>query len=104
MPLPPVPRPRVSRRGSRSLAGMFILHLAVGVAVAGIAVFALPTAAWAANVSTAFGFTGAPQTFVMPDGVTHLDLVLDGAKGGNASTLTVGGAGAEVSFGIDVTP
>ncbi len=51
-----------------------------------------------------FGFTGAPQTYVVPVGVTQLAVTAIGGRGGNNGTGASGGAGARVTTTLTVTP
>ncbi|MFF7183409.1 hypothetical protein [Streptomyces sp. NPDC008121] len=53
----------------------------------------------AAPVTETFTFTGAPQQFTVPAGVTSVSVVADGAQGGQD-----GGLGARVTSGLAVTP
>lgn len=50
-----------------------------------------------------FVYTGAPQLYVVPEGVTSITVEARGAQGGSVSTVT-GGTGAVVSATISVTP
>src|SRR5687767_14576669 len=50
-----------------------------------------------------FKFTGQPQTFVVPKGVTSLKVDVVGGSGGNAQTA-IGGKGGRVECIIPVTP
>lgn len=49
--------------------------------------------------TTTFDFTGATQTYTVPQGVTAVTIIADGAQGGNN-----GGLGAEITGTIAVTP
>jgi hypothetical protein len=53
-------------------------------------------------VTTIFNTTGGEQTFAVPDGVTSLDVVAVGGRGGNGQG--VGGFGAVATAGLAVTP
>jgi hypothetical protein len=80
------------------LSGLAVL------AAAGLGTLAGPThAVGAAPVVVSFTATGAPQTFVVPTGVTSIDFDLCGAQGGTVGTAE-GGGGAEVGGQLDVTP
>ena len=58
--------------------------------------------------SQAFAYSGGAQSFVVPAGVTTLNVTLYGAQGGtawyNGGISSVGGAGAKVTGSINVTP
>jgi gliding motility-associated-like protein len=61
------------------------------------------------SVTESFGFTGAVQTWVVPPGVTSIDVDAQGAQGGNGGPTTpggngIGGAGGRVQATLDVTP
>ncbi len=62
------------------------------------------------HVTAEFGYTGAPQSFTVPAGVTSLEVTAYGASGGSAtpndgSNLTgLGGRGAAVSAILEVQP
>jgi hypothetical protein len=60
-----------------------------------------PAASAQANSQT-FTYTGAEQTFTVPAGVTTVQALAVGARGGNASKP--GGAAAQVSGNLSVTP
>ncbi len=53
-----------------------------------------------------FNYTGGPQDFVVPDGVTEIDIKIWGAGGAGASVnhSTIGGAGGFVSGKLTVIP
>lgn len=57
----------------------------------------------ASAVQQTFQYTGAPQLYVVPDGVTSIVVTLRGAQGGSTSQ-GVGGKGAIVQATIAVTP
>jgi Glycine rich protein len=80
-------------------------HARRATALAALA--ALLTLAWAAAPAQAstqtFTYTGAEQTFKVPGGVTSIGVVAIGGAGGDA-TDSVGGAAAEVTGNITVTP
>jgi len=59
----------------------------------------LPTA----PAATTFAFTGAPQTYTVPAGVTKLRVTAGGAAGGTSSVNT-GGGGGVVYATLPVTP
>lgn len=55
--------------------------------------------------TTNIGYTGAPQNFVVPVGVTQVRISLTGASGGQATTIAnMAGGGATVYAYIDVVP
>lgn len=55
--------------------------------------------------TTNIGYTGAPQNFVVPAGVTQIRISLTGASGGQASAATnFAGGGANVYAYINVVP
>jgi glycine rich protein len=54
--------------------------------------------------SQTFAFTGAPQTFTVPDEVTSITIDAFGAEGGGSESGAVGGRGGKASATIAVTP
>lgn len=58
------------------------------------------------NPFATFGFTGAPQSFTVPLGITSITVVAKGAAGGPSDSpgVGVGGLGATVSATLSVTP
>ncbi|MFF4189834.1 hypothetical protein [Nonomuraea sp. NPDC001831] len=64
----------------------------------------VPTAAQAAQGSQTFSYTGAPQTFTVPEGVCELVVDAFGAAGGTAVYGSPGGRGGEVSGTVRVNP
>jgi hypothetical protein len=91
------------QRRTRTAATKSLLS---GALIASAAVVFSPTAALAAPPPVTVSFTpGAEQTFVVPAGVTALQVVASGGRGGaNASTNGLGGYGASVTATIGVTP
>lgn len=53
-----------------------------------------------------FNYTGASQTFVVPEGVTSIEIEASGAQGGGGGgpTTSAGGLGGRVTATISVTP
>ncbi len=104
-------RTRTARRAGGGLAG-FVL--------AGAAAVALPGAAGAAplpdnctsytpplaatRVTCEFDYTGAAQSFHVPDGVSELDVTAVGGHGGSNDEYGDGGAAATVTGTVDVDP
>lgn len=76
------------------------------LAVFGVAVLASAASAAAAVTTTVqYGFTGAAQTFVVPNGVTSIHILAAGARGGdNGNGSRSGGMGALVQADLPVTP
>ncbi len=64
----------------------------------------VPVTAHAQQVSRTFGYTGAPQTFTVPEGVCELTVDAFGAAGGDAFYGSPGGRGGEVIATVPVTP
>lgn len=66
------------------------------------------TLAWAVSpaqaTTTIFEFTGAEQTFRVPGGVHSIHVVAIGGSGGASELLVPGGAAAQVTGDISVTP
>ena len=58
-------------------------------------------AAPAAALGQAFSYTGGEQTYVVPEGVTQVHVVVDGASGGFVASVG-GGLGAEVSADLPI--
>lgn len=55
--------------------------------------------------SQSFEYTGSPQEFIVPEGVSEIRVTLNGASGGtNGAGNAQGGLGARVVSKIDVTP
>ena len=84
-----------------------ILRLSVAVAAVfglmGTAILVPAGSAGAAdgNQTFTFGYTGSPQTFTVPLGVTSIDVTLFGAQGAGAQG---GGLGGEATDTLSVTP
>ncbi|MBF9238082.1 T9SS type A sorting domain-containing protein [Hymenobacter sp. BT683] len=58
-----------------------------------------------AQTTTTFSYTGASQTYVVPAGVTQLQVVATGARAGNIATrFGPGGPGAVVTATVTVVP
>ena len=77
------------------------------VATLALALSAMPAPAALAvePVTQTFAFTGTEQSFVVPEGVASLDVVLIGAKGGGEGAgLSIGGFGARVQGRLSVEP
>lgn len=72
-------------------------------AVVGLAALALPAAATAAPPATTFQYTGAEQQYVVPPGITQVEVTAVGGRGGGAPSAT-GGRGALVTGFVSVTP
>lgn len=67
------------------------------------------TVAWSAGGSETFGYTGVEQTFIVPDGVSLIEVELLGGQGGDGTlfgtgTEGIGGAGGRVKGTLAVTP
>jgi hypothetical protein len=56
------------------------------------------------QVQRIFNFTGYPQSFKVPFGITSLMLLVAGASGGNQQGLCTVGYGARVTTTLTVTP
>ena len=103
----------VGRRMATSAAALAIMMLPV-VVEAGIAGNAPANAAPEPGTTSSqtFEFTAAPQSFVVPDGVTTITVEVWGASGGAGGTCAengcgpggVGGKGAHVVAQVAVTP
>ena len=80
--------------------------------LAGVAILGLGGAATALSISPAdaapvtetFEFTGAPEDFVVPEGVCALTVDAFGAEGGVASDGNVAGLGGHATAVVEVTP
>ena len=55
-------------------------------------------------ITTTFSHTGSNQTYVVPAGITSLNVTLSGAGGGGGGNYLAGGAGGLVSGTLTVTP
>ena len=77
------------------------LALAAAVGAAGL-VAGVPAPAQAAAATT-FTYTGAEQTYPVPDGTTALVITAVGASGHAGNNLEVGGAGAVVTATVPMT-
>jgi Calx-beta domain/Glycine rich protein len=90
----------MSRRVSSLLSSAVLL-------IVGVVVLPPPVAAQEGSPTVeTFSYAGEPQSFVVPDGVTELEVVACGAEGaGNESYEgSVGGMGGEARGTISVTP
>lgn len=54
--------------------------------------------------TTTFGYTGSPQTYTVPAGITRIAVVASGAAGGRVSTQQVRSLGARVQVTLAVVP
>jgi len=67
----------------------------------------IPTLVHAQTTET-FTFTGAPQTFTVPTGITEITVSVSGAQGGSSTnpggTVVSGGMGTNVQSTLPVTP
>lgn len=79
-----------------------IFAFAISAILAIASLISLNTTAQAA-VQT-FSYTGGAQLYVVPDGVTSINVVVSGAQGGQQTGGAVGGRGATVSATIAVNP
>ena len=76
---------------------------AAAVVVGGLVLVSAPVASAQTTTQTlAFDYTGAEQTFVVPNGVTSLHVEAIGAPGGDRADA--GGLGDDVSSDLSVTP
>jgi VCBS repeat-containing protein len=90
-----------------------LLMWATLAALAAVALVAVSPAARAADgdcqpsgsqVVCTFSYTGAAQSWTVPEGVTQATFDVYGAGGGGASTRSFGGRGGEAKATISVTP
>ena len=86
----------ISRFSHVSLATVVVAGLVGGAAVV--------TAAPATAAPQTFNWTGGAQIYVVPAGVTSIDVTLRGAAGRSVSGGGDGGLGATVTGTLDVTP
>ena len=95
--------PRATRRHTPSRLRTFRLALAaaIGAIVLGSSLVT-PSTALAATAT--FAYTNSSQQFVVPSGVTSIDVVVRGAAGETMNVNGTAGAGAEVSATLTVTP
>ncbi|HJD84292.1 glycine-rich protein [Kitasatospora aureofaciens] len=102
----PGPAAARGRAGSAARRGRALAVAAGLLGAAGLAPVALPGTAHAQGTCTVsgptttctFAFTGAEQTFTVPNGVTQVDVTAIGAAGGlEGGNDTPGGRGAQVS-------
>ena len=91
---PLLPRPGAAAVSYYTAAWRGVLGLLVGVWVG--------VAATAQAQTTTFAFTGSPQAYTVPAGVTQLRVIATGAGGGGA--VMFGGGGARVEAFVAVTP
>jgi Glycine rich protein/Abnormal spindle-like microcephaly-assoc'd, ASPM-SPD-2-Hydin len=80
--------------------GGVVGRVAASVATAAVAAGAFPAMA----VATGFSYTGSEAYYVVPSGVTEVQVTAQGAAGGGGCTGTVGGRGAQVSADFAVSP
>ena len=92
---------RTGRNARGPRARLVLSGVALGVVLAG----GWPAAPAGAQTST-FLYTGAQQTFVVPEGVTSVHVLAVGGRGGNEAAPEggAGGAAAEVSGDVEVLP
>ncbi|WP_267128590.1 glycine-rich protein, partial [Modestobacter roseus] len=100
---------RSALRSAGPLGGA--LGLLVGAAALAPAAWAVPgpssacvTADDQQHVTCTYGYTGAPQTLVIPQGVETVDVVAVGGVGGNGATSTTLAQPARVDGALDVDP
>lgn len=92
---------RVTRATTRRFVGQLGLVALVAAAFTPIATLTTPDTAWASPQT--FNYTGAPQLYVVPDGITSITVTASGAQGVAPGTSTAG-RGATVSATISVSP
>jgi RHS repeat-associated protein len=90
------PNAGLGRYGRVVVVVFLALALCVPVAIASLSAAPSP----AASGEVDFAYTGAAQPFKVPDGVTSIDVRLQGAQGNG----TYGGLGAQVEGTLPVTP
>ena len=97
--------PRLRAPTTLGRAGLrMALALAMTAASVGLAgVRSQPAVAATVQRSQTFTFTGGPQTFTVPPGVTTLELTADGASGGAGAALQSGIASGAGGLGGEVT-
>jgi VCBS repeat-containing protein len=88
------PHARLVRRGTCALVAGSGLVLVMVVA---------PVPAYAATLTDTFACTGAEQSWTVPEGVTSVDVVVDGAAGGE-NNFNSFGAGGRATASLAVTP
>jgi IPT/TIG domain len=90
----------------RTFKGLEATAAAACAAVGAVATLGAPTGAGAAEtVTRTFSYTGTEQTFVVPAGVSKVNVLAIGGSGGSGSlTETLGGRAAEVGAELGVTP
>jgi hypothetical protein len=95
-------------KGANDFAGARRVLAALGFAgalVTAILLSLLSSAnAASSSVTRTFTYTGGDQVFEVPDGVTSLDVVAVGARGGTSGGGIPGGFGAVASARVAVTP
>ena len=92
----PASRPRDNARAARSRGAVAALTLS--------ALFAGPLSAPAAAEQQVFDFTGAAQSWTVPNGVTQATFDVYGAQGGGDEFYALGGWGGRATATIDVIP
>src|SRR5439155_17084364 len=81
------------------------LTAAAVLAIAAQALAPVNGARAALPTPTTFSYTGAEQSWLVPNGVTRVHVTLIGGRGGgNAQVTAAGGRGAAVAADLDVTP
>lgn len=79
-----------------------------GIVTLAAAVCACSSLTWQAPSAHAapqtYAYTGGPQIYVVPPGITSIDVTLSGAQGASPSGGGTGGLGGSVSASISVTP
>ena len=100
--LAPAGRPMAALAGLATMAAAGLATAAPASAVPG---HSLPPGGHAVSDSTTvnFSYTGSEQTFLVPAGVTSIDVVATGAAGGSGSTPASGGTGGTGGEGEQVS-
>src|SRR5262249_5717582 len=105
-------RPQFQPHGVRTIRRACVPALALSVvALLAAPAIATPRPVPAATVqqTQTFGFTGGPQSFVVPPGVSNVRVTADGGSGGAGAALQPGiasgaqGLGGEVTANLHVT-
>lgn len=90
--------------------GASVAMLASSVLCAAVLGGAIPSgsvvaaAAVQPRIAATYAYTGGPQIYVVPPGITSIDVTLDGASGASITGGGTGGLGGRIAGSIAVTP
>lgn len=95
----PAVEPRVDRTVRTAEVGGSVMRVGAALTVGVVLVAGLTIPALAQDAGQVFDYSGAPETFTVPTGVTAIQVSVSGARGGGPS----GGSGAHFDAVLDVS-